>query len=292
MFSLARSRYTLALQFVFLAANILGVLFAIIYNASTPDLYPNNAHHKVGWIAAAVAVAQVIISILGHVVGLFRQPQVSSGGRGSESRAFLPVSEASMAERDRIHGSEYAPPGRLSNDSGHGTEPNTESLRSHSFSSSGRASPRMSCDGRKEYAEPDDDLDEDGSGFPTPSKNKPKSSFGRAVGFIPPRVWKGLMVAYDVIDRTILILGFIAFCLGIVAYGRFFVSEKRASALTKRARADSLLLGGPCHLRRPRSLGQGRRLFLAGHLHPWPMERNFRRDGMGTFAMHCHRALR
>ncbi|KAG7106629.1 putative membrane protein C3B8.06 like [Verticillium longisporum] len=59
MLSLARSRYTLASQSVFLAINALGVLVGTIYNAATPDLYPNNAHHKAGWAFTWVALAQL-----------------------------------------------------------------------------------------------------------------------------------------------------------------------------------------------------------------------------------------
>jgi len=46
MLSIARSRYTLVVQLAFLAVNALGVILVTIYNASTPDFYPNNAHHK------------------------------------------------------------------------------------------------------------------------------------------------------------------------------------------------------------------------------------------------------
>jgi len=45
---LARSRYTPAVQLAFLAMNAYGVPFSTIYNANTPDLYPKNAHHKLG----------------------------------------------------------------------------------------------------------------------------------------------------------------------------------------------------------------------------------------------------
>ncbi|PNH27736.1 hypothetical protein VD0002_g10084 [Verticillium dahliae] len=66
MLSLARSRYTLASQSVFLAFNALGVLVGAIYNAATPDLYPNNAHHKAGWVFTWIALAQVCIGLFGR----------------------------------------------------------------------------------------------------------------------------------------------------------------------------------------------------------------------------------
>ncbi|GAM42685.1 hypothetical protein TCE0_044r16897 [Talaromyces pinophilus] len=54
MLSIAHSRYTVPVQLVFLIINAIALLFGIIYNTSTPDLYENNAHHKVGWIATWV----------------------------------------------------------------------------------------------------------------------------------------------------------------------------------------------------------------------------------------------
>ncbi|KAG7149277.1 putative membrane protein C3B8.06 like [Verticillium longisporum] len=72
MLSLARSRYTLASQSVFLAFNALGVLVGAIYNAATPDLYPNNAHHKAGWVFTWISLAQVCIGLFGRTTRYFR----------------------------------------------------------------------------------------------------------------------------------------------------------------------------------------------------------------------------
>ena len=130
MFSLARSRLTLALQFVFLAVNALGVLLGTIYNASTPDLYPNNAHHKIGWVATWVVCAQLLVGLVGRVAGAFnnrsRRSAVPKGRRTLDERgAFIPVSAGAMAEHAlRFPASTgSAGPYRLSNDSGQGTEP-------------------------------------------------------------------------------------------------------------------------------------------------------------------------
>ncbi|KAF4823680.1 putative membrane protein [Colletotrichum siamense] len=224
MLSIARSRYTLALQFVFLAVNALGVALAAVYNANTPDLYPNNAHHKLGWLVTWAASAQVLIGLLGKVAG-------ASSSRNSETynkneyQSFIPVSTAAMAEHHRMNGSPFANEYRLSNDSGQGTEPCTESLRSHSrSSSSNEVSPRISDVHRKEYVECDDEL-EDGLSMPMPTvshENKAGSLIAKVTGKISSRVRKGLLCVYNFFDRTILPLGFATFCLGIVTYGRFF----------------------------------------------------------------------
>jgi hypothetical protein len=220
MLSLARSRYTLALQFTFLATNAIGVLLSTIYNASTPDLYPNNAHHKLGWIATWVVCAQVVIGLLGRVIGAFK-PQTSHAKTG-ERQSFIPVSTEAMTEHERTDDSQsqlY----RLSNDSGQGTEPKTESLRSNSLSTSADETPIPLHDVHKEYQ--DDDDDDLGADLPAlPRDGRLHSLATKAAGMISSRVWKFLVFGYNFVDRTVLILGFITLCVGITTYGRFFVS--------------------------------------------------------------------
>ncbi|KAK0374859.1 hypothetical protein CLIM01_07766 [Colletotrichum limetticola] len=227
MLSIARSRYTLALRFVFMAVNALGVLLGTIYNASTPDLYPNNAHHKLGWLVTWVLLAQVLIGLVGRVAGTLRHDRRGTSD-SNQYQSFIPVTAAAMAEHHRVNSSRYASEYRLSNDSGQGTEPCTESLRSHSrSSSSNEVSPRNSDAYLKEYAEEEDDI-EDGLPMPMPSNRdentgaNPRSTIARVAGKIPSRVLKGLVFFYNSIDRLILPLGFVTLCLGLVTYGRFF----------------------------------------------------------------------
>jgi hypothetical protein len=220
MLSLARSRYTLLVQFGFLAMNAGGVLLGVIYNANTPDLYPNNAHHKLGWIVTFVVGAQVVVGLLARVAGMFSRERP---GLAEERQGFIPVSTEAMAEHESRFSGPY---GRFSNDSGQGTERNTESLRSHSLSS-GPPSPLRNT--HKEYNHHDDDADEDlEAHLPMFSKsNKVRSRVAmvaKVAGKISDRFWNIFIFAYNFVDRTILILGFITLCTGIITYGRFFVS--------------------------------------------------------------------
>jgi hypothetical protein len=112
MLSIAHLRYTIPVQLVFLIINAIALLFGIIYNTSTPDLYENNAHHKVGWIATWVMCAQVVISLI----------YVYSGRGRSTSRpdyARVDVSTRNMTDHQRLYSplNEY----RWSGDSGQGT---------------------------------------------------------------------------------------------------------------------------------------------------------------------------
>jgi hypothetical protein len=219
MLSLARSRYTLLAQLVFLAINAVGMLTSTIYNASTPDLYPNNAHHKIGWIATWVISTQVIVGLLGRVSG-YLKGEKDSAVSGAERQSFMPVSQEAMAEHRRRNVSPERNPYRHSNDSGQGTEPNTDSLPGHSRSNSGTSSPMHEA---KEF---DDFEDEDlEPALPALARDSaPHSLLRKVAGMMSSRVWKIALFGYNFVDRTILVLGFIALCTGIITFGRFFVS--------------------------------------------------------------------
>lgn len=228
MFSLARSRYTLTLQAVFLATNALALLLGISYNAQTPDLYPNNAHHKVGWIATWAVSAQVLVGLAGRVAGAVRQNGSASHqrrGHEAEREAFIPVSTENMAEHQRLNDAIHMHKYRQSYDSGQGTEPNTESLRGSSLSHSpGHQSPSSMEDHRMDYIDDNDD-DNDLELKPaelSPPKSRIGSLIAKAAGKVSGRTWKVLQVAYNAVDRTILILGYIALATGIVTWARFF----------------------------------------------------------------------
>lgn len=231
MLSLARSRYTLLAQLVFLAANAIGLAFSVSYNANTPDLYPNNAHHKVGWIATWLVSAQVVVGLLSRVAGAFSKDNNSEadphGISNSERRAFIPVSTEAMAQHHRQHPSSY----RMSNDSGQGTEPKTESLRSNSLSTIDHLEHKESLEepsessGLRRFEDGYDDDDELPTHLPSSRPRRRGRVYNVAsklVGKLSSRGWKMIMFGYNFVDRTILILGFIAFALGIITMGRFF----------------------------------------------------------------------
>jgi hypothetical protein len=222
MLSIARSRYTLAAQFVFLLTNAIGVFVGIGYNANTPDLYPNNAHHKLGWLVTWVAGAQVLVGLVGRVAGMMSTS--SHPGRGKEEeQSFMPVSTEAMAEHHRIHHSRLSSPYRESNDSGHGTARSMESLRSESLSTMvGHESP-IELSGRRAHYE-DDDEDLPYKAAEMQSSNAAQSFIGRVASKISDRAWKVIMFSYGFVDRTILILGYTTLCTGLITYARFFVS--------------------------------------------------------------------
>ncbi|KAI0475015.1 hypothetical protein GGR56DRAFT_491399 [Xylariaceae sp. FL0804] len=240
MLSLARSRYTLVSQFLFALTNALGLFTGLSYNANTPDLYPNNAHHKVGWLATWVVSAQIIVSLIGRVTGVRRTwGQGHQLPRSEEQRAFIPVSTENMREHGRLNDSMYATAGghydRHSNDSGQGTEPNTESLRSPTLTESQQTPPMDFGDRRVHYEHDDDDDYMEELEFKTaellPSKGANNSLIARLAGMISTRAWRFIMFSYDFVDRTILILGFIVLCTGVITYARLFEGHEVFSGL-------------------------------------------------------------
>lgn len=221
MLSLARSRYTLALQFAFTAVNGAGLLLGTVYNASTPDLYPNNAHHKLGWIVTFVVGSQVVIGVLARVAGAFSRKAGLADDRFHERQSFIPVSTEAMAEHESQYPKEY----RFSNDSGQGTERRTESLRSQSLSS-GPSSPTFPVPEMaipKENVDAHDDEDDYETHIPKAlGSGAAGSVIQKVASMISSKVWRGFMFVYNVVDRTSLILGFVTLCTGIVTFARFF----------------------------------------------------------------------
>lgn len=212
MLSIAKSRYTLLIQFVFIVMNAISLVCAVFYNANTPDLYPNNAHHKIGWVITWVVSAHIFVSLVGRLSDIYRGTRQSTG---AESRSFLPFSR-----RVSWH-SDYFAANRSSNDSGQGTERNTSSLRSSPTSSLHEEDIEPE-DGHKEYEGQDDEAD-----FETLSLSEPNhaSRFSKSILILASsKVWHYINIGYRVIDRIILPFAFIAFATGIITFGRFFVS--------------------------------------------------------------------
>lgn len=219
--SLARSRYTLVLQFVFLVTNAVGLLVGTIYNAQTPDLYPNNSHHRLGWVVTWIVIAQVLIGTVGWVAGTVARTTNLSD---NDSHAFLPVpTDAPHDNQYRMH-DDYrsSNPYRGSDDSGQGTQLNTESLRNSSVSTLDGVDDIPLQSPQKEYGEEADDLESMSLSSPTP-----KTAFGRhAARVVASRVWRYLDIGTQVVDRTILPLGFVSLATGIATFGRFFEGDE------------------------------------------------------------------
>jgi hypothetical protein len=218
LLSIVRSRFSLLLQFAFLAVNAVGILLATIYNASTPDLYPNNSHHKLGWVVTWIVVAQFVTGVVTAYAGRLER---------KKGPAYVPVSSAAMAAHHRWQGLRSPRTDRFSSDSGQGTERNTESLRSQSISSSPAEDQLPSP---VEHAEEGNVVERQGL-----LRGSRVDQFlrKRIPGMLPSRVLRTGQFLYDVVDRVILLLGFAALTSGIVTYIGLFVSAPARVALPR-----------------------------------------------------------
>jgi hypothetical protein len=224
MFSLARSRYTLPSQLIFAAIHALGLALGIAYNSNTPDLYPNNAHHKLGWIVTVVIGGHIVHSLLSRVAGPLRRALGGSDAHADqELRTFIPMTTSAMVEHQRLQAGQVHPLNRHSNDSGHGTDRTAESMRSNSVSIIAEEADAALEEGRKSSDE-DDDVFKDvavGSGR---GRRWHRGYDGKVAARFSSWCLRVFSIWFLVIDRLILPLGFITLCTGIATYGRFFVS--------------------------------------------------------------------
>lgn len=207
MLSVARSRLALPTQFAFLVFNAIGLLVGIIYNSQTPDLYENNAHHKIGWIITWVASAQVVMTLLFVYAGR-GENEVSSHERAT----FFPVSTEDTPSPLNTYPSGSFHDYRWSRDSGQGSERNSSSLHSRP------ASPSDEYDG---FEKPEDEF----HAKPTESRRWFQGTVfdqflsSRVPAMVSSRVLRALNIIHMVIERIILPFGFAAIATGGVTYG-------------------------------------------------------------------------
>jgi hypothetical protein len=212
VFSVAQSRYTLPVQGLFFILNVIGVFLGTVYDAKTPDLYENNAHHKIGWIFTWVALAWIVMGVVNIYASRF------SGRRHSGQQ----ISAANMARYSRLQDDEEEQQPRWSGDSGQGTERN-------SYSMFGSGSPGTDTDNKPfdeslpELGNVDVEGEAEKRGFLRNvrvdrflSRNVHKIAFGKTL--------KISQVLYIVIERLIIIMGWIAMTTGAVTFSGIFVS--------------------------------------------------------------------
>lgn len=170
--------------------------------------------------------AQVGMALIFVYSGRFKKPLPV---QSSERAAFLPISVESMAQH---HGGRYSDY-RWSGDSGQGTEgSSSENSRDASPADPTRR------EQQQQYQKPEADQEDEEDGMQDVALThapRRQAFLGntfvdrflskRIPGMLSERPLKAMEIVYEVIDRTILILGFIALTTGGVTYAGIFVSE-------------------------------------------------------------------
>lgn len=212
MLSIVTSRYTTSTQVAFLVTNILGLVTALSYNARTPDLYPNNAHHKIGWIITNVVTVQVL---LGAIARGRSAHAALSNREQTDEQPFMPL-RTTMDDNDYID-----EPQDCRRSSARNCGDSMDHLESQS-----RISETTQVESGDEHAELLTARKALDSGHAR--HRGPLSAALHFVKTLPTIIfWKGLWyyaaLFYKATDRIILPFGFIALTTGIVTVGRFFV---------------------------------------------------------------------
>ncbi|KAH8724571.1 integral membrane protein [Phaeosphaeriaceae sp. PMI808] len=217
MMSISRSRFTLLSQLMFLAINASALVLGVVYDHKTPELYAGNTHSKIGWAVTWIASAWVFMAAIQVYVGHGKsRPQVDE----DQHVATQSMSVANMMQYHRVQ-KDLPDLSRFSNDSGQGTERNSESLFGHSRSSSLRFEDHHSAASTHSFTHDEEDSFDEVSEKRGLLQNASMDRFVlRYMGlFTLDRLLKGVRFSYVVMERTILIQGFVGILTGTVVYG-------------------------------------------------------------------------
>ena len=213
MLSVAGSRLAILVQIPFLGINGVALLLGTIYNAKTPDLYEENSHHKLGWVVIWVVVAQSTISIIRLYTGPGKVQRVRAT---VQSFGPTPVSEEAMAQHQQIHS--------LQSNNGYsdtrGVDEAYETPRTNSMSGTTDCEDDLGHEYRRQqYAVSEADFAEKHGLLGNAKVNHKLAKVSISISH---KALKATNAAYNVIDRVILLLGFLTMATGIVVYGGIF----------------------------------------------------------------------
>lgn len=228
MFNIARSRLALPVGFLLSVLNCIGVLFGILYNTKTPDLYTNNAHHSIGWIATSILTVQSLMTLSFRHSRKYKRASTGTVETNPLLKN-LPVSADQEAVHQSIEKGEPSTPVQFG--------------KRHFKSRTVRGVPSSisrNHDGLYEFESDDQESDREydigqknpwsiwrqvfrrnGLGATFFSRNTRQGSRG----LLSKKTRQVLEIFYQVIIRTIIVLSFIALATGGVTYTGIFVSH-------------------------------------------------------------------
>lgn len=197
--------------------NTSGVVMSMIYNNKSPDLYPHNVHHLLGWLLTCLAFAQAVMAWA---------PSYTSGRGGKtvskEMTGFLPLSVQVLAEHQQSEDVNRENDYPYSTDSDHETEVNGNSSRTNSMSSSDSNDTLVPIP-----LQADPDTDEE----VRTSTRSAKYLTRKFQLFRSSRPYKALLFLHEILIRLMLILGFAALITGVVTYAGIFRASHVFSGL-------------------------------------------------------------
>lgn len=266
MLSIAKSRYTLAVQSAFTAINAVGVALAAIYNAKTPDLYPNNSHHKIGWIVTLIFAVHILVNFIGLAANKWRSRTARTSS--NEEHPFLPTTR----QNSTFTQGGYYTPNQLTTDDG-GSSSNTEpsSSRNSSVSTICAEDAHLGSEHNKEFRNDDDEFEDVPFLSSSPTRAALASTFNRCFS---DNAMKYVDIGYKVVDRIILPFGFIALVTGVATFAGFFVRYFILNLIWLTSQSSDVIysyIGRSSHFWRSRPLDQRWRVLLAWAVQSWAM---------------------
>ena len=197
---------------IFLALSGLGLVFGIIVNTKTADLYEGNAHHTIGWVATGMVVVHASIDVLLR----FTKPPRTDHSEAAESNE-----RSCCPSISTIHQNMYSRRSGINGQDGGLSYP----YSAHQHPLSGERA-------RSETDDDDESEDEYKSLVPGRRcalrnhlihKYLPRRVPGWALSGMP----RMLKFLHKVIDWTILVVGYVTLVTGGVTYAGIFVRERR-----------------------------------------------------------------
>jgi hypothetical protein len=212
MLSVARSKYHLPAQIIFHGINGLGLFTGLVYNHSTPDLYVSNSHHSIGWAVTSLTGLWTLLSLA-----------VAYANAKKRYGPHLAPQVSSYMQTDSDLDSDYVDSPftyRYSRDSGN-------------FSGGSRSNSSDSMFEKDETVPLQDDQNhgtpELGTGRCRKRMNSAFTYVARFVSNVHISVM--LRVTQIVLEKFLLLLGFLAITSGFVVYGGLFKDREIYSGL-------------------------------------------------------------
>lgn len=219
MLSVARSRYHLPAQLIFHAINAVALFTGFVYNQSTPDLYVTNAHHPIGWIVTSLTMIWTFLSLLTAYANAVKQ-------RRPENAILQSSHGIETQDYDSQHYVDSPSSYRLSHDSGNFSG----GSRSNSSDSVFKKNDLSRLGNDQEHQDDDYNVSTEESGFL--GRKKAQGILARIVQFgCDTRFSAVLRVSQMVLEKFLLVLGFLAITSGFVVYGGLFKQREIYSGL-------------------------------------------------------------
>ena len=221
MLSVARSRLGLVVQLSFLGLHSIGLLLGTIYTYNTPQLYENNSHNKLGWIVTWVVVVQCILGIIRLAASIRKGEHTATD---ENAALFGANSQMSEHREENHHQGPSEPYESYARDSGHFTA--SDSSRTQSVSSSTRFTQGEEQKDHGYESGHDDDSDcHHAEKRGLLGNQEVERLVTKLNAKLSRRMMRIIDISHNFIDRTILLMGFIAFVTGLAVYGGVFVRE-------------------------------------------------------------------